>query len=112
MMSLTNATQTTARLVSSFGLLLISLAVPHTSLAQNTAYPNKPIRLIVPFTPGGSTDILARAIGNELTQSLGQSVIIDNVPGAGGSIGAERVAKSSADGYTLLMGHIDRKSVV
>lgn len=76
-------------------------------LAQTTAsYPNKPIRLVVPFTPGGSTDILARAIGQELTKAWGQSVIVDNVPGAGGSIGAEKVAKATADGYTLLMGHI------
>lgn len=76
-----------------------------------TAYPNKPIRLVVPFTPGGSTDILARAIGQELTKAWGQSVIIDNVPGAGGSIGAEKVAKASADGYTLLMGHIGTLAV-
>jgi tripartite-type tricarboxylate transporter receptor subunit TctC len=78
--------------------------------AQGT-YPSKPIRLVVPFTPGGSTDILARAIGNELTQSLGQAVIIDNVPSAGGSIGADRVAKAVADGYTLLMGHIGTLAV-
>ncbi len=76
-----------------------------------TPYPSKPLRLIVPFTPGGSSDILARAIGAELSVSLGQSVIIDNVPGAGGSIGADRVAKSPADGYTLLMGHIGTLAV-
>ena len=66
---------------------------------------------MVPFTPGGSTDILARAIGQELTKAWGQSVIIDNVPGAGGSIGADRVAKAPADGYTLLMGHIGTLAV-
>jgi len=80
-----------------------------TAGAQN--YPTKPIHLVVPFTPGGSTDILARAIGQELTKAWGQSVIIDNVPGAGGSIGADRVAKSQADGYTLLMGHIGTLAV-
>jgi tripartite-type tricarboxylate transporter receptor subunit TctC len=81
--------------------------------AQTTtaSYPNKPIRLVVPFTPGGSTDILARAIGQELTKAWGQSVIVDNVPGAGGSIGAEKVAKAPADGYTLLMGHIGTLAV-
>jgi tripartite-type tricarboxylate transporter receptor subunit TctC len=66
---------------------------------------------VVPFTPGGSTDILARAIGLELTKAWGQSVIIENVPGAGGSIGADKVAKAPADGYTLLMGHIGTLAV-
>jgi tripartite-type tricarboxylate transporter receptor subunit TctC len=65
----------------------------------------------VPFTPGGSTDILARAIGQELTRAWGQSVIVDNVPGAGGAIGADKVAKAPADGYTLLMGHIGTLAV-
>ncbi|HMA06368.1 MAG TPA: tripartite tricarboxylate transporter substrate binding protein, partial [Ramlibacter sp.] len=70
-----------------------------------------PIRLVVPFTPGGSTDILARSIGLELTKAWGQPVVIDNVPGAGGSLGADRVAKAPADGYTLLMGHIGTLAV-
>jgi tripartite-type tricarboxylate transporter receptor subunit TctC len=65
----------------------------------------------VPFTPGGSTDILARAIGQKLTEAWGQPVVIDNVPGAGGSIGADKVAKAPADGYTLLMGHIGTLAV-
>ena len=76
-----------------------------------SAYPNRPIRMVVPFTPGGSTDILARAIGLELSKAWGQPVVIDNVPGAGGSIGADRVAKAPADGYTLLMGHIGTLAV-
>jgi len=81
-------------------------------MAQSPAtYPTKPIRLVVPFTPGGSTDILARAIGLELTKAWGQSVIVENVPGAGGSIGADKVAKAPADGYTLLMGHIGTLAV-
>jgi tripartite-type tricarboxylate transporter receptor subunit TctC len=84
-----------------------------TAMAQSTggAYPSKPIRLVVPFTPGGSTDILARAIGLELSKAWGQPVLIDNVPGAGGSIGADKVAKAPADGYTLLMGHIGTLAV-
>jgi tripartite-type tricarboxylate transporter receptor subunit TctC len=85
---------------------LLLAAFVATNAAAQSAYPNKAIRLVVPFTPGGSTDILARAIGNELTQSLGQSVVVENVAGAGGSIGADRVAKANPDGYTLLMGHI------
>ena len=66
--------------------------------AQTPAYPTKPIRLVVPFTPGGSTDILARAIGQELSKAWGQSVIVGNVPGVGGAIGAEKVARSAPDG--------------
>jgi tripartite-type tricarboxylate transporter receptor subunit TctC len=79
--------------------------------AQASDYPNKPIRLVVPFTPGGSTDILARTIGEQLTKAWGQTVIIENVPGAGGSLGADRVAKAAPDGYTLLMGHIGTLAV-
>ena len=75
------------------------------------SYPARPIRIIVPFTPGGSTDILARSIGQELTKAWGQSVIVENVPGAGGSLGADKAAKAQADGYTLLMGHIGTLAV-
>jgi len=90
--------------------LLGSLCCVGAATAQ-TSYPSKPIRLVVPFTPGGSTDILARAIGIELSKAWGQAVVIDNVPGAGGSIGADKVAKAPADGYTLLMGHIGTLAV-
>ncbi|MEO7152003.1 MAG: tripartite tricarboxylate transporter substrate binding protein [Burkholderiaceae bacterium] len=71
----------------------------------------KPIRLVVPFTPGGSTDILARAIGPKMNQALGVPVVIDNKPGAGGAIGAEFVARAEPDGNTLLMGHIGTLAV-
>lgn len=67
--------------------------------------------MIVPFTPGGTTDILARAIGLELSKSWNTSVVVENVPGAGGSIGAERAAKAAPDGYTLMMGHIGTLAV-
>ena len=76
------------------------------TLAHAQAYPSKPIKLIVPFPAGGTTDTLARAVGFELTKSLGQQVIVDNRPGAGGNIGSDLVAKSAADGYTLLMGTV------
>jgi len=68
------------------------------------AYPDKPLRLIVPFTPAGATDILARLTGEQLGARLGQSVIIDNRPGAGANVGAELASRAAADGYTLLMG--------
>ena len=100
------------KFITGSALLAWTLGVltPQLALAQAT-YPVKPIRLVVPFTPGGSTDILARAIGQKLTETWGQPVLIDNVPGAGGSIGADKVAKAPADGYTLLMGHIGTLAV-
>src|SRR5690242_15992186 len=69
----------------------------------SAAYPEKPIRLIVPYTPAGTVDILARALGERLTAVWKQPVVIENRPGAGGSIGAEAVAKATPDGYTLLI---------
>ncbi len=68
-----------------------------------SAYPSKPIRLIVPFPAGGATDILARALSQKLGEKLGQSLVVDNRPGAGGTIGADAAAKATADGYTLLL---------
>jgi tripartite-type tricarboxylate transporter receptor subunit TctC len=70
------------------------------------AWPTKPVRIVVPFAAGGTTDILARAIAPELSRAFGQQFIVDNRGGAGGNVGAEIVAKSAADGYTLLMGTV------
>ena len=75
-----------------------------SALAQ--AWPTRPISLVVPFPPGGTTDVLARALGEKLAKSLGQPVVIENRPGAGATLGADYVAKSKADGYTLLMGAV------
>ena len=74
-------------------------------------YPSKPIRLVVPFPPGGSLDVVARAIGQKLTEAWGQPVVIDNRPGAGGNIGADLVAKSAPDGYTILEGALSTHAV-
>jgi tripartite-type tricarboxylate transporter receptor subunit TctC len=81
-------------------------AVPSLAAEAPAACPTRPVRLIVPFTPGGSTDILARAIGQRLTEAWGQAVVADNRPGAGGIIGMQTAAKSAPDGYKLVMGHI------
>ena len=80
----------------------LALLSAGTVMAQsNTAYPTKPIRLIVPFAPGGGTDIIARLIGIELTETMGQPVVIDNRGGSGGIIGTSLVAKADPDGYTV-----------
>ena len=84
------------------GLAAALIVVAAGTAAQG--YPSKPIRLIVPFPPGGATDILGRIIGQKLGESLGQQVVVENRPGANGTIGAELAAKAAPDGYTLLIG--------
>jgi len=81
------------------------LLMPIGANAQPQPYPNRPIMLVVAFPPGGPSDVIARLLGKKLGEILGQPVIIDNRPGAGGNIAAEQVAKSDPDGYTLLMGN-------
>lgn len=85
-------------------ILAAALATANLSYAQTTAYPTKTVRLIVPLVAGGPTDLLARLIAQPVGERLGQHMIVDNRPGAGGNIGAEMVAKSPPDGYTLFMG--------
>lgn len=97
------------RILRALGVL--ALAGGLVATAHGQAYPAKPIRIVVPFPAGGTTDILAREVANKLTQTLGQSVVVDNRPGAGGNIGAELVAKSPADGYTFLMGTVGTHAI-
>jgi tripartite-type tricarboxylate transporter receptor subunit TctC len=90
-----------AKLKSRAVVLMAALGLSLTVQAQS--YPNKPIRLICPFTPGGAVDIASRAIAAELSKTLGQTVTVDNKPGAGGNIGGAETARSAPDGYTIFM---------
>ena len=97
----------TTSLLARRSLVAASLAVAFggNAFAQSAAdYPNKPIKLIVGFAPGGSTDIVARIVAQKLSEKLGQNVIVDNKAGAGGTIGADATAKAAPDGYTLTLG--------
>jgi len=85
------------------GGLLASLALLAATPAHSQPYPNKPIRIVAPFAPGGGTDFIARQVADRLSQKLGQPVLVENRPGAGGNLGAELALKSPADGYTLLL---------
>ena len=96
----------TARRNCLFSLALFALGAASGLSQAQTAWPSKPVKIVVPFAPGGTTDILARAVAPELAKAFGQAFVIENRAGAGGNIGAEQVAKSAADGYTLLMGTV------
>jgi len=84
-----------------WALALTGIALAGPSAAQITEFPNRPIKIVVPFTPGGGVDVMTRVIGEKLSPALGQAVVIENKPGAGGTLGAEAVAKAAPDGYTL-----------
>ncbi len=87
------------------------LLSPIVAAQSAGGYPNKPIKIVVPFPPGGATDILARAIGNELSKAFNQSVVIENKGGGGGNPGADLVAKSAPDGYTLVMATVGTHAI-
>ncbi|MBD9391120.1 tripartite tricarboxylate transporter substrate binding protein [Acidovorax sp. ACV01] len=90
---------------------LAALAVPAGAALAQAAYPNKPIRLIVPFPPGGGTDMIARTVAQKLTDQNKWNVIVDNRPGAGGNLGVDAAAKSAPDGYTLVMGQTSNLAI-
>lgn len=94
--------QVATRRIKALGAILLTAGVLAAPLAR-AAFPDRPLRIVVPFTPGGGTDTVARQLARELTDELGQSVVVENRPGASTIIGTENVAKSAPDGYTMLM---------
>src|SRR5207244_384348 len=92
------------------GMLFSTLTLLAGSVAGQS-YPSRPVRIVVPFPAGGTTDIIARLIGVDLQRTWGQPVVVENRAGAGGSIGTELVAKAANDGYTLLMGTVGTQAI-
>src|SRR5436309_6823521 len=86
--------------------LMLALALFSTLAYGQASYPNRPVRMIVPFAPGGASDFVARIISPKLSELLGQQIVVDNRPGASGNIGMDLAAKAAADGYTIYLGNI------
>jgi tripartite-type tricarboxylate transporter receptor subunit TctC len=103
--------QVTPRAMQPVAALLIAFAAIGTACAAER-FPLKPVRIIVPFPAGGSTDLIARQLGQRLTEVWGQTVVIDNRSGAGGALGSELVARAAPDGYTLLMGSVSTHAII
>src|SRR5881396_601847 len=89
--------------------ILLWLLFAGSAFAQD--YPNRPVKMVVPYAPGGATDIIARILGQRLTESLGQSFLVENRPGASGNLALESVAKAAPDGYTLLVGNVSTNTI-
>jgi len=88
---------------SALAIMTAFAAAPTFAQDAASTYPNRPIRVVVPFAPGGPNDIIARSVGHKLQEAWGQPVVVENRPGAGGNIGMEQVANSPPDGYSLVM---------
>ncbi len=101
-------TRMTRTILRALGALAVAFAA---NVHAQAPYPNHPVRIVVPFPAGGTTDILARATAQKLTETLGQPFVVENRPGAAGNIGAEIVAKSPPDGYTMLMGTVGTHAI-
>ena len=92
-------------------VLALAIGLAAGAASAQGAYPDRPVRVIVPFAAGGTTDIFARLLGERLSQALGQQFVIENRGGAGGNIGADAVAKADPDGYTLVMGTVGTHAI-
>ncbi|HXF67884.1 MAG TPA: tripartite tricarboxylate transporter substrate-binding protein [Burkholderiales bacterium] len=103
--------KTLCRLFAWFAFLLFPCAFLLQAVALAADYPSRPIRVLIPFAPGGATDIIARMIEPKMSRSLGQQLVVDNRPGAAGNIAVELAAQAQPDGYTLLMGNISTNSI-
>ena len=95
----------------SLSLLALPGLLATPAVARAAEWPARPLRMVVPFTPGGSTDILGRVVASRIGAALGQPVVVENRPGAGGTVGTEQIAHAAADGYTIGMGHIGTLAV-
>ena len=96
----------TTRRANLITIALCAAGLATTAVQAQSTWPTKPVKIVVPFAPGGTTDLLARAMAPELSKAFGQQFVVENKAGAGGNLGAEQVAKSAGDGYTLLMGTV------
>src|SRR5882672_9376110 len=93
------------------GLALALLGVACVAASAQDKYPTKPVKIVVPYAPGGATDIVARIIGEQLRQILGQSFVVENKPGAFGILAVEEMARARPDGYTLLIGNVSTNAI-
>src|SRR5262245_40762445 len=96
------------------GLILLSvigLAVSGLSAGAQDEYPSKPVKILVPYAPGGATDIISRVVGEQMRQILGQSFVVENKPGAFGILAIEEMARSRPDGYTLFVGNVSTNAI-
>ena len=110
-MQITSSTRRTAVRLGAVLLGLAAIAAPSASAWAQAAYPAKPIRLIVPFPPGGGTDMIARAVAQKMADQNKWNVIVDNRPGAGGNLGVDAASKADPDGYTLVMGQTSNLAI-
>jgi len=93
-------------------LFVVAIAAsPAPAQSAPDAYPSRPIRILIPFSPGGTTDIIARALSDELRKSLGQSIVIENKPGADGIVAIQELLRSGSDGYTLMIGNVATNAI-
>src|SRR5438046_1689421 len=105
-------TSAKANTLACLAVLLFAIALPLAAAAQSSeTYPNRPVKLLVPYAPGGATDIIARHLASKLEEALGQPFVVDNRAGASGNIALDAAAKAPPDGYTLLVGNVSTNAL-